>query len=1240
MKKITLLLFMSLAFCWQNNAQLSFDNTCLTSFDDISTTGTVLVIGDDGERNITLPFAFNLDGVSSSNLRVGDNGGILFNTTTGNVGTGPTPTAQGFYAFADDLDSDYGDIRWQVLGTAPNRRAVIMWNNRPRYSNSASGGTFEIILYETSNEITFLYQDTDFGFNNPGNDAASAGIRVVGANGIYIYSTNTALGGVTCINWTPPVPPDNDDCINATPIACGMQYSGDTTLASDSGGNAGRDVYYSLAGTSSGEEITLSLCGSSYDTFLYVFDACNGTLITSNDDSCGLQSEVTFASDGTTTYIIRVDGFNAGSFGSFTLDVTCVPPPCTPPSTQATANGTINIDENSGSATLNWTRGDGDNVVVVMKEGSAVDSDPSIGMSYTGNANFGAGDNLGAGNFVVYNGPATTVNITGLNEDTTYHFAIYEYNTAGVCYNTDTTGAIGDFFVPCVTPINVSAFNATPGNTQITLGWTNSACFDDVLVVAREGSAVTAVPSGDGSAYTAVSAFGFGTEITTDEFVVYKGVGATEIITSLLNGTTYHFRVYTRRGTIWSGGVTISAVPVIDNYCGSISGDSTFEHITRVRLNTIDNAPGDNGSSPYTDFTAISTDLDKETQYTITIDIDQFYLGDNEFYSVWIDYNGNGDFSDPGEQVLNQNSTNLQVSGNFTVPFSANIGSTRMRVSLKFGAAQTACESFAYGEVEDYTINITGSVNYTYDDTNGWLPGDPNGVGTSIDTINIINGEAVISQDTKVDVLTIQPEGALSIPSPTILEVSGSVDMQSQSDQYSSLILDGTILGTVNYNRHINDFQSTAGATTGQNDLISPPLTNASQTFLDFRTINTNIPSGTIGGVPSWLFGPFDNNTNAYVNWSAANDGDVLVPGVGYRTASSTPTPNDTFVFTGDVQTGNVTTGISVGSGSEWNLIGNPFPSYLSADDFLNLASNNTLLDDNAVAIYGYDGTAQNGWDVINFNTTSGYNMAPGQGFLVAAKSGGSITFETSMRRNAGSDDFIPNRNTYNPYLKLQMSSGSSNYHTDFYFNDNSTRGLDRGYDAGIFNSNLPNFYIYSHLVDNNQGRKMAIQSLGVSDLSDVVIPLGLKVSQGQQVTIGIQDTSLPANVQVYLEDNLSNTFTLLNTGDYTFTANANIDGTGRFFLRYSEDTLSNPEQDLNALQIFTTKANELVVNGQLYSATTLSLYDIQGRAVFTTALDDRQTSQRINVSHLSSGVYVAKLNTGSQQKTQKVIIR
>ena len=139
-------------------------------------------------------------------------------------------------------------------------------------------------------------------------------------------------------------------------------------------------------------------------------------------------------------------------------------------------------------------------------------------------------------------------------------------------------------------------------------------------------------------------------------------------------------------------------------YCNSASTNVNDEYIGRVQLNTIDNA---SGAQFYTDFTAVSTDLSKNTQYTITVTPTWTGTIYNEGYAVWIDYNQNGSFTDAGEQVFSKAaSKTTPVSGSFTVPTSAVNGATRMRVSLKYNGIPTSCETFTYGEVEDYTINI------------------------------------------------------------------------------------------------------------------------------------------------------------------------------------------------------------------------------------------------------------------------------------------------------------------------------------------------------------------------------------------------------------------------------------------------------------------------------------------------------------------------------------------------------
>lgn len=132
--------------------------------------------------------------------------------------------------------------------------------------------------------------------------------------------------------------------------------------------------------------------------------------------------------------------------------------------------------------------------------------------------------------------------------------------------------------VACTTPSVVTGFSGTNANTQSVLNWTNGSCFDEMLVVARAGSAVSFTPSGDGSAYTANAAFGSGTDVGSSQFVVYKGAGTTQTVTSLTNGTVYHFAVYTRRGSNWSAAVVANATPVAstnasDYFRSRTSGD-------------------------------------------------------------------------------------------------------------------------------------------------------------------------------------------------------------------------------------------------------------------------------------------------------------------------------------------------------------------------------------------------------------------------------------------------------------------------------------------------------------------------------------------------------------------------------------------------------------------------------------------------------------------------------------------
>ncbi len=83
------------------------------------------------------------------------------------------------------------------------------------------------------------------------------------------------------------------------------------------------------------------------------------------------------------------------------------------------------------SLKVNWTNGNGVARIVLAKAGAPVDGSPADGTAYAANAAFGNGAQIGASNFVVFNGSASNVTVTNLTPNTTYFFAVFEFNGSG-----------------------------------------------------------------------------------------------------------------------------------------------------------------------------------------------------------------------------------------------------------------------------------------------------------------------------------------------------------------------------------------------------------------------------------------------------------------------------------------------------------------------------------------------------------------------------------------------------------------------------------------------------------------------------------------------------------------------------------------------------------------------------------------------------------------------------------------
>ncbi len=146
-------------------------------------------------------------------------------------------------------------------------------------------------------------------------------------------------------------------------------------------------------------------------------------------------------------------------------------------------------------------------------------------------------------------------------------------------------------------------------------------------------------------------------------------------------------------------------------YCAASGSNTQYEWISNVKFNTINNTT--TGSGGYANYTSISTTVNKGSAYTVTLTPTFASTAYTEYFNVYIDYNGDLDFADAGELVYSSPGTTAAVSASITIPTTAITGNVRMRVMMKDGAITGPCESFTYGEVEDYTLSIQAGTTGT-----------------------------------------------------------------------------------------------------------------------------------------------------------------------------------------------------------------------------------------------------------------------------------------------------------------------------------------------------------------------------------------------------------------------------------------------------------------------------------------------------------------------------------------------
>ncbi|MCG8700330.1 MAG: M6 family metalloprotease domain-containing protein [Bacteroidales bacterium] len=152
-----------------------------------------------------------------------------------------------------------------------------------------------------------------------------------------------------------------------------------------------------------------------------------------------------------------------------------------------------------------------------------------------------------------------------------------------------------------------------------------------------------------------------------------------------------------------SNSVKVTTPKAQQNYCSSKGQNAASEWIDYVELGGMKNTTGSNGG--YADFTGKVATVQAGSRVTIYISAGFKSSSYNEFWNVWIDWNKNGVFESNELMIKGSSSKSTKLSASFNVPSNAS-GTTRMRVSMKYKSNGTACETFSYGEVEDYTVSV------------------------------------------------------------------------------------------------------------------------------------------------------------------------------------------------------------------------------------------------------------------------------------------------------------------------------------------------------------------------------------------------------------------------------------------------------------------------------------------------------------------------------------------------------
>jgi hypothetical protein len=481
------------------------------------------------------------------------------------------------------------DVWYKFVANSTSHTIDVTGTTQTISTQLYTGSCGSLVLVPNGCSSTFPYTITGL------NSGTTYLVRVFTVSNLNVFSAFTLCVG------TPPPPPANDVCTGATVIPCGGSIAGNNTFATSDvlptitcgsttatiGTN--RAVWFSVTPTLSGS-LTVSACtGTTWDTYMRVYDGTCGTFTNClgfDDDGCGSQSTVTFTAVAGTTYYVLLGGYGTAAFGAYTISATC-PAACSAPTSVSVGSITAT------SASVTWT-GSGTNIVEYGLTGFTP----------------GTGATEGSGGTII--SPATSAQaITGLVASSAYQVYIRQ-NCTGAGNGFSTNSPVVAFTTLGPPPANDEA----PGAITLTVGGTCTGAIYSNISATQ--SATEPFPSCKGTAgyagmwYKFVAPASGSVKISCDEstgtfgdsrMALYSATNAADYTTFNIvscdddNGTAASTRSLFYTAGLISGTTYYILVDLYSSASSSGSYCVTVEELSSTMLsNTVTSCTADQGS--------------------------------------------------------------------------------------------------------------------------------------------------------------------------------------------------------------------------------------------------------------------------------------------------------------------------------------------------------------------------------------------------------------------------------------------------------------------------------------------------------------------------------------------------------------------------------------------------------------------------------------------------------------------